>query len=92
MGIQYRYPNIRNQNDLLHNPAAQLRQWGRSLSLPLTLTAAPQQTGQGWARVGLVWTFPSMRGYPGPLSLSSMSMGRRLQTPEKLSSNLAQRL
>lgn len=34
MGIQYHFPNMRNQNDLLHNPAAQLGPRGRSFSLP----------------------------------------------------------
>lgn len=92
MGIRYHYRNMRNQNDLLHNPAAQLALWGRSLSLPLMLTAAPEQTGQGWAHMGPVSTFPSTRGSPGPISPSSVCIGRRLQTPEKLSSSLAWRL
>ena len=91
-GIQYHYPNMRNQNDLLHNPAAQLGLWGISLSLPLALTTAPQQTRQGWARVGPVWTLPSTRGHPGRTSLSSVCIGRSLQIPEKLSSCLARHL
>jgi len=82
IGIQYHYPNTRNQDDFLHNPAAQLGLWGRPLSLPHTLASAPQQTRQGWARMGMVRTFSSARGSPGPISLSSMNIGGRLQTPE----------
>lgn len=92
MGIQYVYPNVRNQNDLSHNPAARLRPRCRPFSPPLALTAAPRQTGQGWAPMGPVRTFPSTQGCPGPISLSRVCIGRRLQTPEKLSSSLARRL
>lgn len=34
-GIQYHPPNIRKQNDVLHNPVAQWGLWGRALNLSL---------------------------------------------------------